>query len=149
MVNKDFTTTILVNQSPKQVFNAINNPRGWWTEDIEGDTEKLNDIFIHRYKDIHITKLKLIEVTPFEKVQWLVLENYFSFTKDKSEWVSTKIVFEISEKEKETQLKFTHKGLVPNYECYDICVNAWTNFVQNSLKDLITKGIGKPNKKES
>jgi len=144
MDNKNFTTTIIVDQSPSVVFNAINNPRSWWTEDIEGDSEKLNDIFIHRYKDIHITKLKVVELTPDEKVVWLVLENYFSFTKDKSEWINTNVIFEISKKDEKTQLKFTHEGLVPAYECYDKCENAWTNFVQNSLKALIETGKGKP-----
>ncbi len=30
--------------------------------------------------------MKLIEVIPHKKVVWLVVENYFNFTEDKSEW---------------------------------------------------------------
>jgi len=36
-------------------------------------------------------------------------------------------------------------GLVPEYECYDICQNAWTNYIQNSLRNLIVTGKGQPN----
>jgi len=148
MSNQDFTTTIVVDQSSKQVFDAINNVRGWWSEEIEGGTEKLNDIFLYHYKDVHMSKMKLIEVDPHKKVVWLVLDNYFSFIKDETEWVGTKVIFEIVEKDGKTQLRFTHYGLTPQYECYDICNEGWTNYIRNSLYKLITTGKGEPNPKE-
>jgi hypothetical protein len=40
MATSGFATTIVVAQTPKEVFNAINNVRGWWSENIEGGTEK-------------------------------------------------------------------------------------------------------------
>ncbi len=54
------------------------------------------------------------------------MENYFNFTKDSDEWADNK-----------TQLQFTQVGLVPESECYDICSNAWVNYINNSLRDLI------------
>ena len=59
-----------------------------------------------------------------------------------------KIIFEITEKENQTQLQFTQEGLVPEYECYDICQNAWSTYIQKSLCSLITAGIGQPNSKD-
>jgi len=148
MQKQSFTTTLLVDQTPEKVFNAINNVRGWWSEEIEGSTNKLNDEFNYHYEDVHRSKMKIIEFIPDMKVVWLVMENYFSFTKDKSEWTGTKIIFEISEKDGKTQLRFTHQGLVPEYECYDVCENAWTTYIQNSLRNLITTGKGQPNGKD-
>jgi len=145
MTTADFTTTLVVEQTPKQVFDAIINPRGWWSEEIEGNTEMLNDVFDYHFEDIHTCKIKLIEVVPSKKVVWLVMENYFKFTTDKSEWVDTKVSFDISEKDGKTQLVFTHHGLVPDYECYEICYGAWTSYIQNSLRDLISTGKGQPN----
>lgn len=148
MDNKNFTTTLLVHQSPKEVFDAVINVRGWWSEEIEGGTKKLNDEFNYHYKDVHRSKMKLIEVIPNEKVVWHVIENHFNFTKDKSEWKDTKVSFEISKKDGRTQLVFTHIGLTPEYECYDICNDAWSNYINSSLFSLITEGKGQPNPKE-
>lgn len=145
MTTADFTTTLVVEQTPKQVFDAIINPRGWWSEEIEGNTEMLNDVFDYHFEDIHTCKIKLIEVVPNKKVVWLVMENYFKFTTDKTEWVGTQVSFYISEKDGKTQLVFTHHGLVPDYECYEICYGAWTSYIQNSLRDLISTGKGQPN----
>ncbi|HEX9503316.1 MAG TPA: SRPBCC domain-containing protein [Patescibacteria group bacterium] len=141
----DFTTTLLVDQTPKEAFNAINDVRGWWSEEIEGSTDKLNDEFTYHYEDVHYCQLKVIEVIPNKKVVWLVKYNHFNFTKDKSEWTGTKIIFEISEKDKKTRVRFTHLGLVPAYECFNICSNAWSQYIQQSLFSLITTGKGRPN----
>ena len=145
MNNQNFITTLLVDQTPEEVFNAINYVRGWWSAEIEGGTEKLNDEFTYHYEDIHRCKMKLIEVIPGKKVVWLVTDNYFNFTKDKSEWKGTKISFDISKKDNKTQLRFTHLGLVPEYECFDICSNAWGQYIQHSLRSLITTDKGQPN----
>jgi len=149
MKTQDFSTTLTVDQSPKQVFDAINNVRGWWSEGLEGGSEKLNDEFIYHYKDIHSCRIKLIEVVPEKRVVWLVLENDFNFTTDKTEWVNTKVIFDISRQGDKTQIHFTHEGLVPAYECYDACVNGWTRFLQGSLVELISTGKGQPNPKEA
>jgi len=148
MKNQDFTTTILVNKTPKQAFDAINNVRGWWSEEIEGSTDKLNAEFKYHFQDVHRCKMKITELVPNKKVVWLVEENHFSFTKDQNEWVGTKIIFEISKKDGKTEIHFTHQGLVPAYECYKICQDAWTQYIQESLKNLIEIGKGKPNGKE-
>lgn len=149
MKNKNFTTTILVDQSPQEVFNAINNVRAWWSENIEGHTDNLNDEFIYQYKDVHVCKMKIIESITAKKVVWLVLENQFNFTADKNEWKGNQVVFEISEKDGKTQLEFTQAGLVPEYECYQVCRDAWNSYIQGSLKNLITSGKGNPNTREN
>lgn len=148
MKNESYSTIVLFDQTPEQVFKAVNNPRAWWSEEIEGTTDKLNGEFLHHYKDVHIAKMKIAEFVPGQKVVWEVLENHFSFTKDATEWKGTKIIFEIAKKGNQTQLTFMHLGLVPAYECYDICTDAWGNYIKGSLKDLITTGKGKPNPKE-
>jgi len=145
MTTSDFTTTILVDQTQEEAFTAINNVRGWWSEEIEGRTDKLNEEFTYHYKDVHRCKMRIIEFVPNKKVVWHVLDNYFNFTKDKGEWKDTKISFEISKKGDKTEVNFTQFGLVPEYECFDICSDAWSQYIQQSLLSLITTGKGQPN----
>jgi hypothetical protein len=144
-MDQDYSTRFTVDQTPEEVFAAINHVRGWWSEEIEGDTDKLGAEFKYHFQDIHLCTMKIAELVPGKKVAWLVLDNYFSFTKDKSEWKGTEVIFEISKQGNQTELHFTHVGLVPEYECYDVCVNGWGTYISSSLQDLITKGKGQPN----
>ncbi len=148
MTTSDFTTTIWVDQSPAEAFNAVNNVRGWWSEQVEGGTEKVNDEFKYHFQDVHRCQMRLTEVIPNKKVVWRVLDNYFKFAQDQTEWMDTDISFEIYEKEGKTQVVFTHHGLLPEHECYEICSNAWTGYIQKSLFNLITTGQGQPNGKD-
>jgi hypothetical protein len=148
MESKDFKTSILVDKSPADIIDAIVNFRAWWSEEIEGITDQLNETFFYHYKDVHLCKIKLVEIIPDKKLVYKVLDNEFNFTKDKTEWINTKLIFDILPENGKTKLVFTHEGLVPTDECYDVCEDAWTSYIQGSLYSLITTGKGKPNPKE-
>lgn len=143
--NQDFSVTFLVDNPPQEVFDAINNPRGWWSQAIEGQTDKLGAEFDYHYRDVHRARFKITEFVPGQKVVWHVLDNYFNFIQDQNEWIGTDAVFEIAKQGDQTEVRFTHTGLVPAYECYEVCSNAWGIYITQSLRDLITTGTGQPN----
>src|SRR5262245_34586219 len=143
--DQSFTTTFSVEQSPQRVFDAINNVRGWWSEEIDGDTETVGGEFTYRYEDLHQCKIRVTELVPARSIIWLVLDNYFSFTEDKTEWKGTTISFDISERNGKTEVHFTHLGLTPEYECFEACREGWGNYINTSLQKLITTGQGLPN----
>jgi hypothetical protein len=148
MKNQDYTMAIRVDKTPKQVFDAIINIRGWWSENVEGDVDKLNNEWLYYYKDAHRAIFQTTELVPGQRVVWHVKENYFNFTKDAAEWTDTKLVFDISEKNGKTELRFTHQGLEPHYECFDVCSEAWTHFIKESLRGLIESGTGDPSPRD-
>lgn len=139
----DFTTIFWVDNSPEEVFNAINNVSGWWQGEIKGNSKELNDEFEYRMLDIHYSKQKVVEILPNEKVVWLITDSNLSSFKNNTEWNGTKVVFEILVLNNKTQLRFTHIGLVPNFQCYGDCSGAWGMLVGQSLLSLITTGKGK------
>ncbi|MGH3922530.1 MAG: SRPBCC family protein [Pseudonocardiaceae bacterium] len=145
MSDHGFTTSFSVDRTPKEAFDAITNVRGWWSEELDGGTAELGNEFTYRYEDVHRCTIRVTEVVPDRRVSWLVVENYFDFTEDKTEWTGTTISFDISEKDGQTEIRFTHQGLVPEYECFDVCSTSWGFFINGSLRNLITTGEGQPN----
>jgi Activator of Hsp90 ATPase homolog 1-like protein len=148
MKDQNFTATFTVDQTPEEAFTAINNVRGWWSGEIEGHTDKLGHEFTYRYQNVHRSKQKITELIPGKKVVWHVLDGYLKFTQDKTEWTGTDITFDISKKGDKTEVRFTHVGLVPEFECFDKCSNAWGFYIKDSLRNFITTGKGQPNPKE-
>ena len=148
MTTKGYTTSVTVEQSPEEVFAAINNVRGWWSGEIDGRTDTLGAEFTYRYQDLHDTTQRITEWVPGKKVVWHVVDSHINFVNDRTEWNGTDIVFEISRKQGKTELRFTHAGLVPAFECYGACSNAWGSYINGSLRSLITTGKGQPNQTE-
>ena len=80
---------------------------------------------------------------------WHIEEGFLDFVEDKTEWTGTDIRFDIIQKDGETEVRFTHIGLVPDVQCFDGCSSAWTFYINGSLRRLITTGKGEPNDRES
>jgi len=147
MEKQNYTASLKVDAPPQEVFKSINNVTDWWTENLEGSSQKLNDEFTVQFGNIHYSSQKLVEFIPNKKVVWLVTDSHLSWIKDKQEWTNTKISFEIISKGTYTQLIFTHIGLVPEIECYNDCRKGWDQYIKNSLFKLLTSGKGQPDKR--
>ncbi|MFC0626317.1 SRPBCC family protein [Kribbella deserti] len=134
-------------QSAREVFAAVVDVRGWWSKNITGGTAMVGDEFEYDVPVVHHSRIRVSEVVPERLVVWRVLENTFSFETGQDEWAGTEVRFEISTTTSggRTELRFTHVGLLPEFECYDICHKSWTFYVGHSLRKLITTGTGLPN----
>ena len=139
MRQENYNVNIVVNATPRQVTESINNISKWWTEDVDGQSEKVNDVFTVRFGETFIT-IKIVELIPDKKICWHVIDCYKHWLKDKKEWKDTKMDWAISSEKNETRISFTHIGLVPAIECYDGCEKAWDHYIKVSLLKSITKG---------
>jgi uncharacterized protein YndB with AHSA1/START domain len=142
MTSQNFTTSFTVEHSAEEVFKAITNVRGWWTGDIDGDADTLGAEFTYRYADLHRSTQRVTELVPDRKVVWRVTEARLTFLQEPGEWVGTDIAFEIVPQGAQTEVRFAHRGLRSDFECFDACSSAWGFFVNGSLRRLITTGEG-------
>jgi hypothetical protein len=144
MKNRDLTLTLSVDQTPEEVFAAVMNVRGWWSQALEGRSAKVGDEFTYRYKDLHHSTHRVTEAAVGKRVVWLTLDANLSHAKNPAEWNGTEVRFDIARKGNKTELRFTHVGLVPECECFEACSKGWGFYVGESLRRLITTGSGKP-----
>lgn len=144
-MSASLTLTFSVDHTREQAFAALANVRGWWWGQIDGSTYELGSEFIYRVEDMHFCRIRITELVPAQRVSWLVVDSYLSFTADKEEWTGPTVDFEILEEDGRTQVRFTQGGLVREHECYDICATAWSEYIDRSLRSLVATGAGRPN----
>ncbi|UGT58183.1 SRPBCC family protein [Nocardia asteroides] len=149
MGTNDYTVTITVDKSPEEVFAAVNDVWGWWSETIEGNTGTVGDSYLFEVPGIHRCTMTTTESVPGRRLVWHVSDSWLSFVTDTAEWEGTDIVFDLTETATGTEVRFTHRGLVPTGECYEVCTNAWGAYITTSLRGLLTTGVGDPFRRTS
>jgi len=141
MIDKNYTATIELEKSPEGVFDCLKEVSKWWSKDFEGSSTKLNDEFVICHPGSHFSKQKLVEISPNQKMVWLVTDSELDWIEsDKHEWTNTKMIFEIAPNGDKTVLHFTHEGLVPEKECYARCQQGWNMVIKDRLFNFITEG---------
>lgn len=151
------TVAVTVDQSPEEVFAGITNVRGWWSENIIGDTAALYDEFVfhddyahagevsHGKEGIRYARFQLTEVEPGRRVAWHVVDSDLTFVDDNDEWTDTDVTFDITAHGQGTMLRFVHRGLTAaGSECVEECSRGWTFYITTSLPQLIATGVGQP-----
>lgn len=146
MDNQNYSRTYLVADSPDNIFQKILDVRGWWSglysEKIEGCADKLGDEFSFLAGDgVHYSRQRLVELILNKKIVWLVTESKLSFIEKKDEWTGSKLCFEFAEMANETEVRFTHEGLLPEIECYESCSSAWSAYLEKFLAPLVKAAI--------
>ncbi len=144
MKHQDYTASISVDTTAKEVFETINNVSAWWADELTGDSHKIDDEFTVQFGDVHVSTQKVVELVPGKKIVWLVTSSKLSFIEDKQEWNNTSIHFEMEEEDGQTEIHFTHIGLMPGIECYSSCTKGWDYYFKESLFKRLTEGKGTP-----
>ena len=144
MKKTNFSVTFLADRTPDEVFAAISDVRRWWSGDIDGDTDRVGAEFTYRHGDAHQSRQRITDLVAGRRVVWHVVDSNLSFLNHRNEWTGTDIVFDLSKKKGKTEVRFTHVGLSPQFECYDSCSSAWGMLINGNLRNLIATGEAQP-----
>ncbi len=142
---KDLIYSIKAGITPAEATEKISRVSEWWGRNIEGISRKQGDVFTYHAGNTWVT-FKIAEVIPDKKIVWHVTDCNLHWIHDKKEWKDTSIVWDIAGNGEVTQIHFTHLGLVPGMECYNDCEKGWSDYIQQSLFQFLTKDKGLPDK---
>jgi len=152
MENKNYHRTIVVNASAEEAMKKISQVNCWWKKDFSGSAEKLNDKFTVPFTEPSFVDFVVNELVPGKKVVWKVTDCFLPWFQDKKEWNNTEVVFQLLQENarpddpvgrSKTKIDFTHIGLVPEVECYEVCEKGWNGHI-NTLLNFINDGKGLP-----
>jgi hypothetical protein len=144
MENKNYHRTIMVNASLEEAMKKISQIKSWWRKDFSGIAENLNDKFTVPFGELNgeiaFVDFMITELVPNKKVVWKVTDCYLPWFKDKKEWNNTEVIFILSEENGTTTIDFTHIGLVPEVDCYEVCEKGWDGVITRDLVKFMNEG---------
>jgi uncharacterized protein YndB with AHSA1/START domain len=149
METKNYHSSVVMQAPAEEVYQALTleMPK-WWSADFSGSAKAKGDVFTVRFGNTFMT-MEIEEVVTNERIIWRCIDTYQDHStvqNNKTEWIGTRVIWEISNESNSTRLSITHEGLTPEFECYGICEQGW-NFYLSSVYDLVTTGKGQPYEK--
>jgi hypothetical protein len=144
MKEQGYQSSFTAKVSPKEATEKISRVPEWWGKNFEGKSQELNDVFTVRFPNGDRYQAKVAEIQPDTKIIWEFLDTYQGWVKNPTEWVGTKIIWEVTPQKEGVEVKMTHVGLVPELECFDTCSQAWQYLMQQSLFTFLNEGKGGP-----
>jgi hypothetical protein len=134
---RHYSTRFTVDQTPEQVFASIHDVPAWWSGEVKGSADRPGAEFTYEVPGVHWSRQKVTVFEPGKKAVWRVVDSKLDFAGKKDEWTGTEIVFAMARKDGKTEVAFSHVGLVPAFECYGNCSDAWTALIQGNLRKFI------------
>jgi len=108
MKHQDYHCSISASVTPQAAFEKISRVSQWWAKDFEGKSDEPNDVFTVRFQNGDRYKIKVSEIIPNKKIVWEVIDSYQGWHDNHTEWVGTKIVWEVFPQKEGTEVKLTH-----------------------------------------
>jgi len=149
MTAQNYTKTIQVKASSADAYTALTTDIGKWWAEPDAPITALGDVAVFTFPpNISHWTFKATTLTPHSFVELTCIDALHIHdgqpAQIEKEWLGTKLGFKITKTKAGTEITMTHKGLIPELTCYDICSEGWGYFFTQSLKALLDTGTGQP-----
>lgn len=145
--SRDYQKTVVIAGNRLGVFKAITERIDEWWGAIDRQPSAKGVEFKVSFGEA-FWRFKVIDFQPESRVSWECITSnqvHAGLMGIKEEWLGTRLHWELSEQtDATTNLSFRHEGLVPDFNCYEVCSDAWGFFIGTSLKELVEQGAGQP-----
>lgn len=145
---KDYQKSVVIKANQLGVFRAITERIDEWWGETDIQPTALDVVFKVSFGEAY-WRFRVVDFELNKKVGWECIESnqvHAGLKGIREEWLGTKVHWRLIEhSEGQTKLSFTHEGLVPDFNCYEVCSDAWGFFIGNSLKALVEREQGSPN----
>lgn len=149
--NADYQRMIDVKATPIQAYEAVTSGfKEWWT-DPETPLSRMGDVATFRFppKDSSWT-FRPVTLEPHRLVEHECVgaQHVHDGLPEsiRTEWLGTKMRFEITPTEAGSRIVFTHEGLKPALDCFEVCEAGWDFFILESLRSYLNGEDGKPHR---
>jgi hypothetical protein len=136
----DLTYSFSTDRPVEEAYDAVCDVRSWWTGDITGPTDRLGAEWDYTVPGVHWSAFRVTELEPGRWVAWLCTGSRLSFTVDPAEWTGTTVTFDLLPTATGSEVRFTHRGLTDQAECYGVCRDAWREYVLGGLRERVGAG---------
>lgn len=128
-------------------FATANGIRHWWTHHCEMEEQIGGQATFRFPKAGSYAVVRIARLEPDHRVEWVCTDSQHpekSGFNNLRDWIGTTLRFDITAVDQgHSQLRFTHAGLAP-LECFGVCSNSWSYYLNDSLRDYLEQGAGKP-----
>ena len=136
----DIRHRVVMSAPLDRVYSAIATKDGlsdWWTRDgVLGDSKEGSTVEFYFGQPEPAAVMEVTRLDPDGQVRW-------SCVGGADEWVGTKLTFELTPKDDETVVLFTHADWQDPSDFMAHCSARWAYFLL-SLKSLVEAGKGTP-----
>jgi uncharacterized protein YndB with AHSA1/START domain len=136
----DIRHRVVMSAPLDRVYSAIATKDGlsdWWTRDgVRGDSKEGSAVEFYFGQPEPAAVMEVTQLDPAGRVRW-------SCVGGADEWVGTELTFELTSKNDETVVLFTHADWRDPNEFMAHCSARWAYFLL-SLKSLVETGKGTP-----